>query len=147
MANIQQQAPCSCSGMNILMIDDNPIDIMMMEEGISSINDKTIFNSLQDGSLADKYIDESQLTNTDLILLDLNLPSVSGIELLEKVRSDQKNAKLPILIFSTSALDSDIEMALSKGANAYIIKPSGHEEFTDLAKRILSFWQSRHLAR
>jgi CheY-like chemotaxis protein len=79
-----------------------------------------------------------------LILLDLNMPIKSGIEVLEWIRQKSPIATVPVIILSSSLQPYDIQVAYSRGANAYLVKPSVPDELIAMARSIKDFWLDRN---
>ena len=76
----------------------------------------------------------------DLVLLDLNLPKVDGREVLAAVKSDSDLRMIPVVVLTTSASDADVLRAYGLGANCYITKPVGFDEFRRIVRAIEEFW-------
>jgi two-component system, response regulator len=76
----------------------------------------------------------------ELILLDINLPRLGGLEVLEKLRADQSWAGTPVVIFSTSRLQADRERAYRAGANSYVAKPASFNEFREVLVSLGTYW-------
>lgn len=76
----------------------------------------------------------------ELILLDINLPRLGGLEVLEKLRADRRWAGTPAVIFSTSRLQADRERAYRAGANSYVAKPASFGEFREVLVRLGMYW-------
>lgn len=76
----------------------------------------------------------------DLLLLDLNLPTLSGIEILRRIRASGKAGKLPVIILTTSGAEDDVSSAYAAGANAYMQKPSSYDEMVERFRTLLKFW-------
>lgn len=89
------------------------------------------------------YTDRVKNPLPSLVLLDLNLPLRSGIDVLAQVRHAPGFEKIPVIIFSSSLQPSDIEIAYGKGANAYLVKPSRPEDLIGLARGMRKFWLDR----
>lgn len=113
----------------ILLVEDNPQDaeltllalrkeslgdhITVVKNGVEAIEFLT----------SDQSDRASRLSRLKLVLLDLKLPKVNGFEVLEKVKSDLSLSSIPVVVLTSSAVDSDIEKAYRLGANSYIVKP------------------------
>jgi len=82
----------------------------------------------------------AQASRPDIILLDLNLPGMSGLELLTKIKEDARLRMIPVIVLSSSEADADVIMSYRLGANCYFKKPSEWDEFVDIAKAIKDFW-------
>lgn len=133
--------------MNVLMVDINKIDVMLMQKGFDEVDKNIGFKSLDNGDKACGYIHSTKLKKTSLVLLDLNLPGKTGLEILESLRCESEHIMFPVLMFRTNSLERDTLSALRKGANSYIVKPSGHSEFADLAHAISAYLALTHLAK
>jgi len=81
-----------------------------------------------------------------LMLLDMNLPKFSGIEILRRLRSDPKLRRLPVIMFTTSNNARDIRSAYESGANSYLLKPMEPDGMRNSLKAILDYWGSNELA-
>jgi two-component system response regulator len=75
-----------------------------------------------------------------LILLDLNLPKVSGIEIIKKLKENESTKTLPVIVMTVSQNDEDYKKCIELGANSYIIKPFNSNKFTNIVRDIGSFW-------
>lgn len=76
----------------------------------------------------------------DLVLLDLNLPKLSGVEVLGAIRADEGLRKLPVVILTTSDAESDVVRSYEVGANCYVTKPVGIEAFQRIVRSVENFW-------
>jgi two-component system response regulator len=79
-----------------------------------------------------------------LILLDLKLPKLNGLEVLERIRSDERTRLLPVVVFTSSAEERDLAESYKRGANAYIRKPVDYREYKELIVDVGSFWIRRN---
>ena len=76
----------------------------------------------------------------DLILLDLKLPGISGIEVLKKTKSDTRTRKIPVIILTSSSELEDVASCYDHGANSYLIKPVTYKEFQSVVELINTYW-------
>jgi two-component system response regulator len=81
-----------------------------------------------------------------LILLDLNLPKLNGLDVLRRIRSDNRTQLVPVVILSTSLADQDVERGYIFGANSYLAKPLGFESFTEVVRNIGRYWLNLNVA-
>jgi CheY-like chemotaxis protein len=88
----------------------------------------------------EEYIDPNKSPRPNLILLDLRLPKVDGLEILQKVKGDEKLKSIPVVILSTSDAESDVTAAYEKYVNSYLVKPVGFEKFDQLMKDLSFYW-------
>lgn len=128
----------------VVLIDDSPSEPILLASAIQKSERNIDLESFEDSILAVKELtrrgkeDEEALPN--LILLDLNMPGYSGIEVLGKLREDNNLCYIPIIIMTSSSLDSDTKEALKMGANCVIVKPSGHQRYVEVVEIINDFW-------
>lgn len=128
----------------ILLVEDNYADVRLIEEAFNECEIKINLNYVMDGEQAIKYINkEEQYSNSltpNLILLDLNLPKKSGLEVLKETKSNEKLKEIPIIILSTSTSEKDIKSSYHNLANAYIAKPIDLDTFMNIVKMVENFW-------
>lgn len=128
----------------ILLVEDNPGDVRLTQEAFSAANFETTLHTATTGSealqfLRDSFDDDSGPT-LDFILLDLNLPQMDGFEVLEEIRDHEELALIPVLILTSSKAEADIIKSYERSVNAYLTKPSDHDEFVALAQAVEEFW-------
>ncbi|MFQ5685471.1 MAG: response regulator [Candidatus Scalindua sp.] len=125
----------------IVLIEDNPdhADLITEALGEGGTEEKVIL--VRDGMEAIDYFQElgakrnEQIENKiKLIILDLNLPKVSGMDVLKFLKKNPKYSKIPVVIFSASSDQETIDEADKNGANGYLVKPAFHEEFVEKVK-------------
>lgn len=132
---------------DILLVEDNPDDAeltrLAFEEG-HICND---FAIVTDGEEAldylfarGKHADRRDEALPSVILLDLKLPKVSGLDVLKAVRADERTKCLPVIILTSSKEDEDVMTSYKSGANAYVRKPVDYNQFVEAAKTLGLFW-------
>lgn len=126
----------------ILLIEDNPLDVDLTQRAFAR---KRLANPLQiarDGEEALAYLARWQagVPLPMLILLDLKLPKVDGLEVLRQIRIHPEFNICPVVILTTSAETDDIRAAYRSGANSYIVKPVDFEKFIEVAEQIELYW-------
>ena len=131
----------------ILLVEDNADDEFLT---IRALKKKNILNEVvvaRDGAEALDYLfgsgknaDAELPRLPELILLDLNLPKVSGLEVLRKIRENDRTRLLPVVILTTSIEERDKIESYSLGANSYIQKPVDFEQFSDAILRVGVYW-------
>ena len=131
--------------MRILLVEDNDDHA---ELAIRSLEDHHVANAITrvtDGEQALDYLfrrgefsDRSE--SPDLVLLDLRLPRVDGLDVLREVKSDDVLAKMPVVILTTSEAEQDLARAYEYQANAYVVKPVDFDKFVQLMRDLGFFW-------
>ena len=128
----------------ILLVEDNPMDLDLT---LQALQEHSVVNPIvacRDGEEALKYIEEHRVSTDPhipiLVLLDLRLPKVDGIEVLRQARADPVWKQVPIIVMTTSRENSDIDAAYRLGVNSYIVKPVDFPTFTDVMKTIKVYW-------
>lgn len=134
----------SSNAISILMIEDNPGDVRLTRE---ILRDAKVINTLEavkDGVDAMDYLYRkapyADAARPDLILLDLNLPGMGGLEILKNIKSDPDLKIIPVVILTTSQAEQDILAGYQAYANAYITKPVSLDQFNRIVQAIEGFW-------
>ncbi|HEY9727059.1 MAG TPA: response regulator [Chroococcales cyanobacterium] len=128
----------------MLLVEDDVGDIDLTKEALEESKLQVSLNVVRDGVEAIAYLrregEYTQATRPDLILLDLNLPRLNGREVLQEIKNDDKLKLIPIVVLSTSDTHEDIRSSYDLGANCYINKPLGMDEFIKIVQAIENFW-------
>ena len=128
----------------ILLIEDSPSDADLAREALGQGKILNNLHFVEDGVEAMKFLRRKdpylRVPRPDLILLDLNLPKKTGVEVLTEIKTDQSLKLIPVVILSTSAAQEDIIQSYSLHANCYITKPVDFVQFTKVIRLIEEFW-------
>lgn len=131
---------------HILLVEDNEGDIVLTVEALKDIKFANNVTVVRDGCEALKYIENSDNKphrhEPDLILLDVNLPKVSGHEVLKKVKNNSNKKHIPIVMLTTSSSENDVIKSYQNHANCYITKPVDVYDFGRVTTSIENFWFS-----
>jgi len=126
----------SIEAIEILLIEDNPDDVMLVNEAFEESNLVNKVIHLKDGADALDYIyHEGAYANAPqdsvpkVIMLDLNMPRVSGMEVLKKIKGDPQTKDIPVVVFTSSDDDPNLSQCFRLGVNAYVVKPVDFEQF------------------
>ena len=126
----------------ILLIEDNPMDIDLTQRAFAARHLSNPIVVLRDGQEALDYF--ADWTEEDplplVILLDLKLPKVHGLDVLRAIKDNAAFQKLPVVVLTSSKEDVDINNAYQLGANSYIIKPVDFDKFMEVANQIEIYW-------
>lgn len=126
---------------HVLAIDDDEDDQFLLQTAFQSDRDSYRFQFVTNGTdVLESIIKPDFLP--DLIFLDLNMPFISGFEILKHIKNSPIYRHIPIIILSTSDADSDINRCYEMGANTYVVKPNTHQQWMDLANLVRSYWFS-----
>jgi len=130
--------------LELLIIEDNPGDIRLLEEVFQEIGANVNIRIARDGAEAIDLILNPQHPKRswrpDLILLDLNLPKVSGHDVLVRLKSHPQACLIPVIVMTSSRAESDVRRAYSSHANAYLRKPTTLDGLISAAKDVKNFW-------
>jgi CheY-like chemotaxis protein len=131
----------------ILLVEDSDDDVFLIARAFKNVGLISPVVRASHGQEAidylsgqGRYSDRVKFPFPALVLLDVKLPFVSGLEVLAWIREQSAFVGLPTIMFTTSNQDSDVKRAYAAGANAYIVKPANFEECTRLAGLIKQFW-------
>jgi two-component system response regulator len=131
----------------ILLVEDNPADIQITKRALRDSRMPVELIVVRDGQEAVDYLfrqgnhaASAGWRKPDLILLDLNLPRLTGREVLERVRADESLRLVPVVVLSTSSRQEDIEELYATGANTYIAKPQDFGRFVEVLQTIQRYW-------
>ncbi len=128
--------------LHILLADDDDDDRLFFKDAIEEVKVKTVVTMVNDGVELMDYLIKSEMNLPNLVFLDLNMPRKGGMECLKEIRSNNKLKDLSIAIYSTSALEKDIEETFIKGANIYIKKPNDFEDLKNILIKVITInWQ------
>jgi CheY-like chemotaxis protein len=123
----------------IMLADDDADDRMLFEEALREICKQARFVSSIDGfDLLDR-LQETYPPPPDVIFLDINMPRLNGLECLDKIKSNINYKSIPIVIFSTSNSEENINNAYSRGANHYIQKPCNFKDLIKIIEKVYRF--------
>ena len=130
----------------ILLVEDSPTDALLTREALEQSKILNQLHRVENGVEALAFLRrEGQYAGTprpDLILLDLNLPKKSGIEVLQEIKEDADLRIIPVVVLTTSKSEEDIVKSYDLHANCYIIKPVDFDKFTVAIQSIREFWFS-----
>ena len=131
----------------ILLVEDNPIDIELTKRALSKKNILNEVIVVEDGKMAlDYLLGRGEFANRDtfqmptVILLDLKMPKVSGLEVMQQIRSDLRTKRIPVVILTSSQEEEDLAIAYDLGVNSYIRKPVDFIEFAEVIAHLGYYW-------
>jgi two-component system response regulator len=132
---------------DILLIEDNPRDVELTLRAFKKSNLTNRIHVIEDGAKALEYLfaedkqNPGELTHTPrLILLDLKLPKVDGLEILRKLKADERTKMIPVVILTSSQQEQDMITSYKLGVNSYIIKPIDFNKFVESVETLGLYW-------
>ncbi|MEA2103397.1 MAG: response regulator [Candidatus Cloacimonadota bacterium] len=130
----------------ILLVEDNPLDVEMT---LAALSENKLANKIivaKDGEEAldyfyrrNKFADREE-ENPILVLLDLKMPKIDGMEVLKTIKQDDKLKNIPVVILTSSRMETDLIQSYNLGVNAYVVKPVDFDNFVEAVKDISAFW-------
>lgn len=130
----------------ILLVEDNPKDLELALVALEKSNLANEVVTVRDGKEALEYLFRQgayaarPIGNPAVVLLDLKLPKIDGIEVLEKVRGDKALQSVPVVMLTASREEKDLIRSYKLGVNAYVVKPMAFKEFIDAIQELGVFW-------
>ena len=132
----------------ILLVEDSADDEQLTLRAMRQSEVPNIIRVARDGAEAIEFLfGENTGRLPDLVLLDLKLPKVNGLEVLQRIRTEPKTRNLPIVVLTSSDEERDIIESYNLGANSYIRKPVDFDEFIDAVKQLGLYWLSMNQTR
>ncbi len=130
----------------ILLVEDNPADAELAVIGLRGGSLISNIHIAVDGEDALEFLHRRgayfDAPRPDIVLLDLNLPGLSGTELLQLMKTDDRLKTIPVVVLTTSDANHDIEHAYAAHANAYMVKPVDFQQFNHLLQGFIQYWLS-----
>ena len=135
------------SAIDILLVEDDPSDVALALHAFKKHNLANHIQVLRDGVEALEFLfgtgayAQRDITNGPrVVLLDLKLPRVSGLEVLRQLKAHPEFSRVPVVVLTTSREDADVAAAYALGVNSYIVKPVEFEKFIEVAAQIDLYW-------
>lgn len=126
----------------ILLVEDNPGDVELTRRALGETTIPHVLEIVEDGEAAIAQLDAVAGTPDapDLVLLDLNLPRVSGREVLAHIKATPGLRRIPVVMLTSSQAESDVHAAYDLHANSYVVKPVGVVEYLAAVRQIEAYW-------
>jgi CheY-like chemotaxis protein len=129
---------------SVLLVEDDPGDVMLIREAFADHKVGNVLSVVSDGVEAMEFVRrEGEYANQerpDLVVLDLNLPRMSGSEVLAEIKGDPDLSTIPVVVLTTSEAEEDVISAYRRHANAYITKPVDFDRFREIVHQIDDFF-------
>jgi two-component system, response regulator len=131
----------------VILVEDNPDDAALTIRALKKHNLANKLIHLKDGAEAlafmfatDEYASRNVESKPKVILLDLKMPKINGIEVLEKIKLDNRTRSIPVVVLTSSAEDPDIKKCYELGVNSYIVKPVEFDNFVKTVADLGLYW-------
>ncbi len=131
----------------ILLVEDNPVDVEMAMYALEQNNVSGLIQVARDGAEALDFLfgrgspaDRGAKNALKLILLDLKLPRIDGLEVLRRIKADARTRRVPVVVLTTSSEERDIRAAYDLGANSYLVKSMNFDQFTEAVRDLGVYW-------
>ena len=134
----------SVESAELLIVEDNPNDLELTLRALRKNKINNTIQTVKDGAEALDYIfnpeNKERPNRPRLILLDLNLPKVNGIEVLRRLKADKETSSIPVVVLTASRTDENIAECRRMGANAYVVKPVNFQRLIEVTPQLNLFW-------
>lgn len=123
---------------SILIVDDDPVDIEFISRALIDTDESLDIATAFDGFDAVELL--KNRAPPDIVLIDLNMPRMDGLQFLDTIKSDPCSARIPVIVFSTAGTPEEIARSYERRANAYVTKPNSIDDYNRVARAIRVFW-------
>ncbi|MEW7987809.1 MAG: response regulator [Candidatus Thiodiazotropha endolucinida] len=139
--------PSNGNPLSILLVEDNAAHAELVKRNFQNHRVANIMHHVSDGETALDYLfrrgtycDLKPEHQTNLVLLDLRLPKIDGLEVLRQIKTSEQLSRLPVIVLTTSEAEKDVARAYEYRANSYIVKPMDYQKFTHLMDDLGFYW-------
>ncbi len=132
--------------LNILLIEDDMIEVMKLKRATGSLNLNHNITEANNGEEALKLLEQKD-NFPDIILLDLNMPKINGIEFLKILKADDQLRYIPTIVLTTSSNQRDLLECYKIGIAGYVLKPLKYDEYVSKIEKLLSYWSVNELIK
>lgn len=129
----------------ILLVEDDMIDAITVKRALKELNVINPVHSVENGEEALEYLYDNLKENPGIILLDLNMPRMNGIEFLKIAKNDDSLRHIPVVVLTTSLEEMDRIDTFNLGIAGYMVKPVDYKQFVDVIKAIKLYWSLSEL--
>lgn len=124
----------------ILLVEDDTVDVLTIKRSLQEIHVTNRIDVAESGEAALERLRDSGLERPCLILLDLNMPRMGGIECLRIIKQDESFKRIPVIVLTTSSDEQDKIESFNLGVAGYMVKPVGYQQFVTVVKTIDLYW-------
>ena len=136
------------ASVEILLVEDSPADVELAVRALKKHNLANQLHVAHDGAEAIDFLFGPNAAPTPkIVMLDLKLPKVDGLEVLRRIKSDPVTRRVPVVVMTSSREERDIVESYELGVNSYIVKPVDFEQFTESIRQVGMYWMLLNQAR
>jgi len=141
---VEQRDPAEGGGLRVLLVEDDPDHAELVRRGLEEYGSRLELTHLEDGESALEYLRRRGPRDAPgrphLILLDLRLPRIDGLEVLREIKASPDLCEIPCVVLTTSQAEGDMVKAYRLHANSYLVKPGDYERFVELIAGAERYW-------
>lgn len=130
----------SAEPVELLLVEDNPADEELTLHVLHKNKLGNRIRVVRDGAAAVEFLFGDSPTVPNLILLDLKLPLMNGLEVLSRIKADSRTKTIPVVVLTSSREDTDLAACYELGVNSYIVKPVGFSQFSETVRQLGLYW-------
>jgi len=125
---------------SILLVEDDLVDVMSVRRALRELNANNVLSVVGNGEEALARLRQTENPLPGIILLDLNMPRMNGIDLLKILKSDDAFRRIPVVVLTTSKEEKDRLQSFNLGAAGYMVKPVDYSGFVEVVRTIKGYW-------
>jgi len=133
--------------LEFLLVEDNPQDLELALRAFAKVNLQNLVHVVRDGAEALEFVfcegphaERDQAAGPKVILLDLKLPKIDGLEVLRRLKTDPRTRLIPVVMLTSSKEERDVAESYHLGVNSYVVKPVNSERFVDAVRELSLYW-------
>lgn len=130
-----------------MLVEDDNVDTMTVKRALRDLSVTNMLILSVNGEEALDYLSNEKNTKPFLILLDLNMPKMNGIEFLKIIKADDRLKKIPVVVLTTSQEKRDVVQSFKLGAAGYMVKPVDYAKFVEIIGTVLLYWRASELPK
>ena len=124
----------------ILLVEDDIVDFLTINKALQHLKIPNDLIHFKNGAETLEYLEDGTKTKPSIIIMDLNIPRIGGLELLKIIKSNETLKSIPVIVMSTSEMDQDIEESFSLSVAGYIVKPVDFNHFVNAFETVYNYW-------
>lgn len=127
--------------LNILLVEDDAIEVMKFNRVVKNMETRHKIMEANDGEEALSILKDREV-NPDIIVLDLNMPKLNGLEFLKRLKQDDSRKCIPTIILTTSTNHTDVKECYNMGIAGYVVKPLKHDDYKLSTTKLIEYWSN-----